>query len=286
MMTSRSPKQVLLAGCGDLGTEVGLRLIAGGAAVTGVRRRAELLPESFAQQSVDLREGFPVVGDDVDLVVVALTAEERTAEAYRAAYLEGLRNVLDAIDVSAADPRIVLVSSTAVYDVDDDSIVDETTPATGRSATGGVLLETEQLLRERVPGGVILRLGGIYGPGRERLLDQVRQGGIRVSPESPFTNRIHRDDAARAILHLGSIDSPPSVVLGVDDEPVRLGDVLRFLATEMGAEEPGSGSSGHSAAGSKRLSNALLHSTGFEFTYPTFREGYRAVLAGTGARHP
>lgn len=276
----------LLAGCGDLGTEAGIRLRAAGWDVTGVRRRADLLPADFGRQSVDLSRERPIVPDETALVVVALTAGERTADAYRRAYLDGLRNVLDGIAESAAQPRILLVSSTAVYDVDDESVVDEGTEATGLTPTGTVLLETEALLLERAPTGVILRLGGIYGPGRERLIDQVRQGGIHEPHNSPFTNRIHRDDAAQAILHLATIDDPPPLVLGVDDEPARLGDVLRFLAREIGAEEPGTGSRDHGPAGSKRCSNALLHSTGFTFAYPTFREGYRAVLNGDGVRHP
>jgi len=276
----------LLAGCGDLGTEVGLRLRAAGHDVAAVRRRAELLPDSFARQAVDLRSEQPYVAPDTSLVVVALTAGDRTPEAYRASYLDGLRNVLDAVETSGADPRILLVSSTAVYDVDDGSVIDETTEATGSTATGAILLETEALLLERAPRGVILRLGGIYGPGRERLIDQVRKGGIREPHDSPFTNRIHRDDAAQAILHLAALTSPPPLVLGVDDEPARLGDVLRFLATEIGAEEPGAGSRDREPRGSKRCSNALLRSTGFAFAYPTFREGYRAVLRGDGVRHP
>jgi len=280
-----SPR-ALLAGCGDLGTEVGLRLRAAGSEVTGIRRRADLLPRAFGRQSVDLRRDRPFVARDTSLVVVALTAGDRTAAAYRASYLDGLRNVLDAVDASGADPRILLVSSTAVYDVDDGSPVDESTEATGRTPTGAVLLETEALLRERVPGGVILRLGGIYGPGRERLIEQVRQGGIREPNDSPFTNRIHRDDAARAVVHLSGLDEPPRLVLGVDDEPARLVDVLSFVAREIGAETPVAGSRGRGPRGSKRCGNALLRSTGFDFVYPTYREGYRAVLRGAGLRHP
>jgi hypothetical protein len=98
---------------------------------------------------------------------------------------------------------------------------------------------------------------------------------------------------------------PAPVYLGVDNEPVELGEVLRFLAAELGLPQPPSGTAesgtaqpgGGGAAGgaktgepsrggNKRCSNALLRSTGFEFTYPSFREGYRAILAGVGVRHP
>jgi hypothetical protein len=54
----------------------------------------------------------------------------------------------------------------------------------------------------------------------------------------------------------------------------------------MGYPEPPVGPAGDARGGNKRCSNALLRSSGLEFSYPTFREGYRAVLAGTGVRHP
>ena len=81
-------------------------------------------------------------------------------------------------------------------------------------------------------------------------------------------------------------DEPAPVYVGVDDDPAELGDVLRFLASELGLEVPPSGSAGEARGGNKRCSNALLRGTGFSFAYPTFREGYRDILAGVGVRHP
>ena len=156
---------------------------------------------------------------------------------------------------------------------------------------------------------MVLRLGGIYGPGRTRLIEQVRDGSAVIPAESRFTNRIHRDDAAAAIVHLCTMGTlPAAVYLGVDNEPAELGDVLEFLAAELGLPAPAAesiGAAGAAAAtggasasggkasggepsrgGNKRASNGLLRSTGFEFQYPSFREGYRAVLAGIGVRHP
>jgi hypothetical protein len=76
----------------------------------------------------------------------------------------------------------------------------------------------------------------------------------------------------------------------VDNEPAELGEVLRFLAAELGLPQPPSGAiegaSEPSRGGNKRCSNALLRSTGFEFAYPSFREGYRDILAGVGVRYP
>lgn len=104
---------------------------------------------------------------------------------------------------------------------------------------------------------------------------------------SRYTNRIHRDDAAGAIVRLCTMEEEPSsVYLGVDNEPAELGEVLRFLAAELGLDDPPTGDAGAARGGNKRCSNALLRGTGYTFRYPTFREGYRDVLAGVGLRHP
>lgn len=279
---------VVIAGCGDLGTEAALRFAALGHPVTGLRRRAELVPEPITGRSVDLRREVPTIAPDTGVVVVAFAAGSRDVDEYRATYVDGLRNVLDGIEASGASPRIVVVSSTAVYDVDDGSEVTETTPTSAATPTAGVLIEAEALLRGRAPGAVLVRLSGIYGPGRERLIDQVRSGrATRSTGTSPHTNRIHRDDAAAALVHLAGIADPAPTYLGTDDEPARLDDVLTFLAAETGVDAPPFAEpQGRQTGGDKRLSNALLRSTGWEPRYPTFREGYRAVLAGEGVRHP
>jgi nucleoside-diphosphate-sugar epimerase len=279
---------VLIAGCGDLGTELGLRLSAGGHRVVGLRRRADLLPPPLVGLRGDLRGDLPPLPDDVGFLVHAATADRRTEEAYRATYLDGLTNVLDALDRAGASPaRVLLVSSTAVYGVDDGSEVDEATPTRPSTVTGEVLLLAEQTLRERVPGAVVLRLGGIYGPGRTRLIDQVRDGTAVVPDPPVHTNRIHRDDAAAACQHLlTEVPDPAPVYLGVDHEPAERGEVLRFLAHQLGLPDPPTGPETRSRGGDRRCRNTALLSTGFRFTYPTFREGYRAVLAGKGVRHP
>jgi nucleoside-diphosphate-sugar epimerase len=236
-------------------------------------------------------------------VVVAVAADSPAESAYRAAYVDGLANVLDALQRDEVRPRRVLfVSSTAVYGDAGGGWVDESTTAVPAGYSGRILREAENLLYQRLKGtgtdAVVLRLGGIYGPGRTRLIDQVRSGSAVIPAEVRYTNRIHRDDAAAAIVHLSSMESPPDhVYLGVDNHPADMGEVLRFLAGELGRPQPPSEAPGPAAGeadggavrvsrgGNKRCSNARLRSTGFEFTFPTYREGYRAILAGQGVRH-
>jgi nucleoside-diphosphate-sugar epimerase len=284
---------ILLAGCGDLGTEAGLRFAAAGHRVVGWRRSPSKLPPAIEGVAADLGSThLPVIPADTTAVVVAVAADSPTEAAYRAAYVDGLTHVLDALERDGVTPRRVLfVSSTAVYGDAAGGWVDEGTTAAPGGFSGRVLREAEELLLSRLRGtgseAVVLRLGGIYGPGRTRLIDQVR-GGTAVIPDEPrFTNRIHRDDAAAAMVHLVSMAATPApVYVGVDNDPAELGDVLRFLAAGTGYPEPPLGPAGEARGGNKRCSNALLRASGLELAYPTFREGYRAVLAGTGVRHP
>jgi nucleoside-diphosphate-sugar epimerase len=284
---------ILLAGCGDLGTEAGLRVAAAGHRVVGWRRSPEKLPAAIEGVAADLGSAdLPPVPADTTAVVVAVAADSPTEAAYQAAYVDGLKHVLAALERDGVTPRRVLfVSSTAVYGDAAGGWVDESTTTTPGGFSGRVLREAEELLLSRLRGtgsvGVVLRLGGIYGPGRTRLIDQVRSGTAVIPDEPRFTNRIHRDDAAAAMVHLASMAADPApIYVGVDNDPADLGDVLRFLAGEMGYPEPPVGPAGQARGGNKRCSNALLRSSGLEFAYPTFREGYRAVLARTGVRHP
>jgi nucleoside-diphosphate-sugar epimerase len=187
--------------------------------------------------------------------------------------------------------RVLFVSSTAVYGDAGGGWVDENTPPAPGGFSGHVLVEAEQLLQARFNGTATtatpLRLGGIYGPGRTRLIDQVRSGSAVIPEDVRYTNRIHRDDAAAAIVHLATMPAQPAgIYVGVDNHPADLGTVLRFLAAEMGLPEPPVGDAGPARGGNKRCRNERLRSTGFDFTFPSFREGYRDILAGNGVRHP
>jgi nucleoside-diphosphate-sugar epimerase len=193
--------------------------------------------------------------------------------------------VLDALARDGIHPRRGLfVSSTAVYgDLDGD--VDETTMANPTAFNGRVLLAAEDLFLGRLPQGTVLRLGGIYGPGRDRLIRQVRSGEARALARR--TTRIHRDDAAAAVVHLMTMPTPPDAIyLGVDDQPAVHADVVRFLAHELGVPAPESAGVPSARGADRAVSNARLRNTGWAPVYPTYVEGYRAILAGSGTRHP
>lgn len=268
---------VLLVGCGDLGSAVGLRLAGRGHDVLALRRNADRVPPPLRGLSVDLTREVPVMPDlRARFVVVALTARPRTEESYRATYVEGMRRALDALDATGSPPeRAVLVSSTAVHGSRDRPPVDdEATPPRPADGPGRMLVAAEELFHERLPGGTVLRLSGLYGGSSTRLLDMVREG--RVTDPHRWTNRIHREDAADAVVHLLTrSEAPARFYLGTDDEPAQLGDVAAYLAARLGAPTPpvADPEQGHG----KRLSNARLRATGWAPARPSYREGYAGV---------
>ena len=272
---------VLLVGCGDLGSRIGLRLAERGHEVLALRRRAQLVPDPLQGLSVDLTRDVPQLPAlDLRYLVVALTARPRTEDAYRATYVEGMRRALDAVDVTGRHPvRAVLVSSTGVLgDAPDGTLVDEGHPPSPTDGPARVLLEAEELFASRVPGGTVLRCSGLYGGDRSRLLERVRTGDVG-NPER-WTNRIHRDDAAAAVVHLLTRpESPQPLYLGNDDEPAPMGEVAAELARRLGVPAPPPGD--RTQAHGKRISNARLRASGWVPAYPTFREGYAAVTPRT-----
>jgi nucleoside-diphosphate-sugar epimerase len=222
-------------------------------------------------------ESFPDSLKEAQRVVYTVSADNFTEGAYQAAYVTGVQNVLNSLK---HPERIIFISSTGVYAQDDGSVVDEGSETLPRNFSGVKLLEGENLLKGHP--GCALRFSGIYGPGRARLISEV-SGRIPRSRFESYTNRIHQEDCARAIVHLLALKEIKPVYIGSDEEPAKLGEILEFLATEMGIPGPQvvEGEDGsRNRGGNKRCSSALLRSEGFSFKYPTYREGFRAILRG------
>jgi nucleoside-diphosphate-sugar epimerase len=280
--------RVLIAGCGYVGTALGLELAARGDEVWGIRRDPSGLPPAIRPLRGDLLEPdtlVRVLPDAPDVVVYAASAGGFSDHAYRSAYVDGVRSFLRALVQSGAAPRRVLfTSSTGVYGRTDGEWVDEDTPPEPTAFNGSRVLEGEDLFLDGPFPAVVLRLGGIYGPGRTSLLERVRQGGV-TCPENPvWSNRIHRDDCAGALLHLIDLPEPDPVYIGVDREPADLCQVMTWLAGRVGAPEPVREVGGSMGRGSnKRCSSDRLANSGYSFRFPDFRSGFEAILAGEGA---
>lgn len=269
----------LIAGCGDVGTRAGLQLASRGWRVVGLRRSGTL-PAPIETFHADLGDPASLAGL-ADLAPAALvhlpTPDARTPAGYRRVYLDGLAHVLGAL--RAPPSRVVWVGSTAVHAESGAAWQDEDTPPAPEAWNGVALLEAERWIAANVDGAIVLRLAGLYGPGRDWMIRRARAGEPCRSDPPHWTNRIHVDDAAAAIVHLLGLGRPAPLYLGVDEEPATDCTVLRHLAARLGlATTAYADAAAAPVATGKRLSSARLRASGFRFAHSTFREGYEALL--------
>lgn len=269
---------IFVVGAGYVGALAAELLAAGGHTVHVGRRTPTDAPNCH---SLDVLrpETFPTALREAHSVVYCVAADGFSEESYRAAYVTGLRHVLEA---AQGAQRVVFVSSTGVYGQDDGSIVDESSPTEPRSFSGRLLLEGEALLAQARCEATTVRFSGIYGPGRDRLVRLVRSGTpVSRSTREALSNRIHRDDCSRVLVHLVERPSVAPVYVGSDEAPTPTGEILDWLAAQLGLPSPPVGpDAGDSPqrGGNKRLSSARLRAEGFQFRYPTWREGFAALL--------
>jgi nucleoside-diphosphate-sugar epimerase len=221
-----------------------------------------------------------------EAVVYAVSADGFEPAAYRSAYVEGPARLMEALGVGGAGPRrFIFVSSTGVYAQNDGSWVDEGSPTRPMGFSGQTLLEGEQCVLDRAAEPVVLRLAGLYGPGRVLLVDQVRRGEASCCPDPPqYLNLIHRDDAAELIRLALALAEPPPLLLGVDDEPVDRCAILDWLSRRLRVPPPRrlpSDDGGPRRRANKRCSNARAKALGQKLRFPTWREGYERLLEST-----
>lgn len=276
--------RLLIAGCGYVGSALAAELVADGHEVWGLRRRFADAPEGVRTIEADLslRQDLARLPGAVEAVFYLVSPGGSDDALYRKAYVEGMTNLLAALDAAGESPRrIFFASSTAVYAQSGGEWVDETSATEPTHFSGKRLLEAERQLLDSPFAASVIRFGGIYGPRRTRLVDRVRTGGAQYHAEQ-YSNRIHRDDCVGVLRHMLGLASPAPVYLGVDSDPTDEKTLYEWIAGATGAPTPlpaprGAAPSGR--RGNKRCRNTLLLESGYELRYPTFRHGYTAVLA-------
>lgn len=284
---------VAIAGAGYVGARLAEMLVADGSTPIGLKRDPSNLPPGVRGVAADVSDPATLRAlsdaihpdDPLHAVVYAVSPAGRSEDAYRAAYVDGVGNVLDFLRDHMPHPvRFILVSSTGVYGQDDGRWVDENTPPEPADATGSVILAGERAAADRDGGAVILRLGGIYGPGRTRTVASVLDGSAGCPAPDRYGNRIHRDDAAGAIRHLIGLADPAGTYIGVDRDPAPLRTVYRWIARRGGVTDPcaqdqgGTREGGSRRGTNKRCSSDRIGGSGYRFRYPTFREGHAPLV--------
>jgi nucleoside-diphosphate-sugar epimerase len=205
-------------------------------------------------------------------------------EGYRQAYVETSQILLKSLEKKSCQPRLIIfVSSTGVYGQQNTEWVDEHSTTAPSSYSGKRLLEAEKLFVKSKMPCCIVRFSGIYGPGRQRLIEQVKEGHGAAKEPVLYSNRIHAVDCAGVLMHLiekQRIEKIELLYLATDCEPVPLHDVKQWLAEQL--ELPDNYLQpkplGRTLRSSKRCRNKHLLDSGYQFIFPTYREGYHSEL--------
>lgn len=295
-MNPSSKPRLVIFGCGYVGTAVARWALERGLQVTALTRNrdraAGLRGEGIDAVVADLAgsDWHGEIAGAPEFVVNCVSSGGGGLEGYRRSYVDGMASVVAWARRAGPVGTMVYTGSTSVYPQGDGAVVDESAPVRREDASerARLLIETENILCEST--GVarrrfVLRLAGIYGPGRHHFIDQVRAGEASGNAETHL-NLAHRDDIVAAIW--ACLTAPPTVAGGVfnvvDDRPARKAEVVAWVAARLGLEVPVFTGS---ALGARRgltpdrvISNGRLKATlGWAPRYPTFREGAASLLS-------
>ena len=293
-------KRLVVFGAGYVGGELARQALAGGMQVTTLTRNAErstALAGLGAEAVVaDLAgdEWHGRIAGGAEFVANCVSAGGGGIEGCRRSYVEGMASILAWAGARGAAGTLVYTSSTSVYPQDGGVTVDETAPTGGAGERAQLLLEAEAQLR--APGKMagpavppcqrwfILRLAGIYGPGRHHSLEQVRAGEMAGRGDHRL-NLIHRDDIVAAMW--AALGAPPVVANEIfnvaDDGAAFKGEIASWLAARLGVPAPRF--TGEPAAGRRTVTpNRIIANTkikamlGWQPHYPSYREGYAETI--------
>ncbi len=278
--------RTLIAGCGYLGRCVGQRLVARGETVFGLVRTAQsaavLSAAGITGIQADVTNPATLIDlPDVDRILYCVGFDRAAGPSLCAVYVDGLSHFLTHLGGFAG--RFVYVSSTGVYGQDDGSWVDESSPTEPVSASGRVCLEAEGLL----PGhAVVLRLAGLYGPGRVLRCAGLARGEPISGDPAHWLNLIQRDDAARFCVAALDHPSPESLYLVADDRPVTRREFYEHAAAILDAPPVRFPTEVDSLAprhrrdrSNKRVRNQRIRTVfALDLLYPDITTGLRAAL--------
>lgn len=280
------PVKVLIIGCGDLGTQIAINLQSLAYEVIGVRISDKLLPTGIQTIQADVTRPetlTKITQIKPDYLVYCVAGSAKTStdvdENYRLHYVDGLRHILAIQQTNAHLKHVFFVSSTRVYGQKTEEILEDLVTAIPADDGGQRLLEAENLLTNLPYATTVLRLSGIYGPGRTRMIKLAQQPELWPAQDS-WTNRIHRDDAAAFIVFLINQRQQQKLIadcyIVTDSQSTTQYETLKWIATKknllINVATP-------AISGGKRLSNKRMLESGFVLQYPNYQAGYTALMA-------
>lgn len=282
--------QALVIGCGYLGERLLARLRARGRRVQATVRRTEhaqaLAARGVPAEALDVLAPAP-------LEQLLEACEPGACEVFylvppgaggSEVLVEGARRVV-ALLARRPPRRVVVASSTAVYGDCGGARVDADSPARPAEERGRRLLEGEAAWRESGLEVRVVRLAGLYGPGRIVGERELRAGRALGGDPAHWLNLIEVSDAAALLLAVAEAEGAAAVELGCDGTPVRRADYYAGLARRLGLEAPRfeGGAAGSARAGDRRCDNTpTCARTGWRPRYRDWREGIEATLGAPG----
>lgn len=287
-------KRLVIFGCGYVGSEIARQAIEQGLRVTALTRnegkalelRAAGVETVVADLASDGWHGN--IAGAPDFALDCVSSGGAGLDGYRRSYLDGMNSILAWARQRGPIGSLVYTSSTSVYPQGDGARVDESAPTAGASDRGQILLEAEAALRASAGACArwfVLRLAGIYGPGRHALLEKLRAGEVPGRGEHRL-NLAHRDDICAAVWR--ALGAPPAIrneIFNVaDDAAAQKDEVANWLAARLGIAPPrfteSAGAGRRPVTPDRIIANGKLRATlGWRPRYPTFREGYENILS-------
>lgn len=272
---------VMIIGFGDLATRA-LSSLNDIAHVIGVSRRPERLPDTLSQRiygDYSSVEGLSEASKTKpDYLIFTPVPASRDVAGYEQGYARAAENIVEA-DLLSMTQRAVYVSSTRVYAERSGGWVTEDSPLAAEDAFVEALLAGESCFRRHATTTVV-RPSGLYDGANPIMLRPILEG-MSSRAGSGFTNRIHRDDAARVIAELIRRDccgdKLPTTLNLNDNTPVMTQELEEWCFGELGREP--TAQRDNQPRANRRVSNARLQAMGFSLKYPSYREGYKEALS-------
>lgn len=205
---------------------------------------------------------------DADFIVHCAASGRGGADAYQRVYLDGCRNLVEKFP----GVPLLFTSSSSVYAQTDGSVVHEDSTTEPNRETGQILLDAENVVL--AVGGLVVRLSGIYGPGRSVILRKFLNGESLIEEDGRrFLNQIHRDDAATAIYHLADLGLRREIFNVSDSTPLTQLECHEKLAALFSRPLPPIGPRDLNRKRGwthKQVSNEKLRKTGWKPKFPSF----------------
>ena len=275
--------KILIVGCGQLGFSIVKNADPDIFKLYGFSRSLRKSPPSIEMHQVDILKTEAIDAIKLinpEIIIYAVSADTQSIESYQEHYVAGLKNTYEAILELDHFKHLFFVSSTRVYGQKTTKILSELDIAEPSDYGGEALMEAETVARQLKDKATILRLSGIYGPNRKRMIQLAQSNPGNWPATNNWSNRIHEEDAARFIVFLMKRimmnESIEPLYLVTDGVPTKQYDVLTWIRNrlqlttdtiELPILESG-----------KQLQSVLLNQTGFVLKYPDFTYGYEAII--------